>query len=320
MTHSYLINKLKEHLQTAIEIEHATLPPYLTAYWSVFGTSEHAQNAAALILSVIREEMLHMGMACNILNALGGKPLIQGKEFIPDYPSYLPGHSHTVNAFKVGLAPCSADAIETFMRIELPEEILEEVHLEKKWATIGQFYRMIIHLINDPIISDDDFRHGGQIDNSANPAHGILYTVSSREEAVAAMEEILDQGEGHNLKNHYDKDHELTHYWKFNEIFHLINSGKWKIEEDVYPVAPNPDENYFSDEAKQFNKKFNTLYSNMLDALHLAYNGYGNIQDGIYIMLMLEPIAKKLMQIPLIGKEGNAGPTFKYISDSEPDV
>ena len=317
MTHSYIIKKLKEHLQTAIEIEHATLPPYLTAYWSICGDSAIAKNTAASILSVIREEMLHMGMACNILNAIGGKPVIRGINFIPAYPCFLPGHSHTVNAFQVGLAPCSADAIETFMRIELPEQILEEIHLEKKWATIGQFYRMIIRLINDPLISDEDFVHGNQIDNKANPAHGILYTVSCRAEAVTAMEEILDQGEGHNLQHHHDKDHELTHYWKFNEIFHLINSGKWEIEKEVYPVAANPDSTYFSYEAKQLNKKFNSLYSNMLDALHLAYNGEGNIQDGIYRMLMLEPVAKQLMQIPLVGKEGNAGPTFRWVGEGE---
>lgn len=317
MTHQYLIQKLKGHLQTAIEIEHATLPPYLTAYWSIHGHSSYATKTADLILSVIREEMLHMGMACNILNALGGKPCIQGPDFIPAYPAYLPGHSHTVNAFKVNLSPCNAETIETFMRIELPEEILDDVHLEKKWSTIGQFYKMIIRLINDPLIQDEDFQHGGQIDNSANPAHGILYTVNSRAEAIAAMKEILDQGEGHNLKNHYDKDHELTHYWKFHEIFHLINSGKWELKNDVYPVAANPDEMNFNDEAKSLNNKFNSLYSNMLDALHSAYNGEGNIQDGIYIMLLLEPVVKNLMQMPLVGREGNACPTFKYLAVEE---
>ncbi len=308
-----LIQKLRTHLQTAIEIEHATLPPYLTAYWSIHGNSLIAETASAMILSVIREEMLHMGMACNILNAVGGKPVINHQGFIPEYPGYLPGHSHTINAFKVHLEPCSASSIRTFMLIELPEKAVGETVQKEKWATIGQFYEMIIRMIQDPLLTDADFNHGGQIDNSANPAKGILFTVHNKKDALNAIKEILDQGEGHSAHSHYDKDHELTHYWKFNEIFQLIKKGEWEIEKDVYPVASDPDVADFSPEAIQLNHIFNSNYSALLDALHNTYNNTEDVDDSIRLMLALEPLAKKLMQIPLMHKPGNACPTFRYV-------
>lgn len=62
--------RLQRALQLAIELEHATIPAYLTA----FLTLEPGRNreVSDLILSVFLEEMLHMALACNILNAVGG--------------------------------------------------------------------------------------------------------------------------------------------------------------------------------------------------------------------------------------------------------
>ena len=53
---------LQESLQAAVELEFATLPPYLSGAWSIKNRSAPA-NAVAynLILSVALEEMLHMG-------------------------------------------------------------------------------------------------------------------------------------------------------------------------------------------------------------------------------------------------------------------
>ena len=34
--------------------------------------------------------MLHMTIACNVLNAVGGQPAIDRAGFVPDYPMILP--------------------------------------------------------------------------------------------------------------------------------------------------------------------------------------------------------------------------------------
>src|SRR6478672_6484479 len=98
------IESLRSHLQWAIELEHSTIPPYLTAFYSLH--EGHNREAAAVILSVAIEEMLHMTLAANVLNAIGGQPLLDGTDFIPQYPTYM---THSNNAFLVHLAPFSPD-------------------------------------------------------------------------------------------------------------------------------------------------------------------------------------------------------------------
>ena len=72
---------LYTHLQGAIELEHSTIPPYLTALYSIKKGSN--REAAAIIRSVVMEEMLHMTIAANTLNAIGGAPEINTSGFIP---------------------------------------------------------------------------------------------------------------------------------------------------------------------------------------------------------------------------------------------
>ncbi len=68
------LHSLRAHLQTAIEIEWSTIPPYLCALWSL--GDEHNRPAATCIRDVVMEEMLHLTLAANVLNALGGEPCL----------------------------------------------------------------------------------------------------------------------------------------------------------------------------------------------------------------------------------------------------
>src|SRR4051794_1740787 len=78
---------LKDALQSAIALEHSTLPLYLAAMFSLRVQSFTAYN---LIRSVAMEEMVHMSNVCNILAALGGTPQITKLD--PGFPSQgLPG-------------------------------------------------------------------------------------------------------------------------------------------------------------------------------------------------------------------------------------
>src|SRR5437867_1451569 len=111
------IDSLRQHLQWSIELEHATLPPYLCALYSI----KEGQNeeAAEVIHSVFMEEMLHLTLAANILNAVGGSPQIDTPSIMPTFPAYLP---HSDRAFEVPLTKFSPEAIATFMKIEKPAE------------------------------------------------------------------------------------------------------------------------------------------------------------------------------------------------------
>src|ERR1700732_4423538 len=102
-------------LQRALELEHSTIPPYLYALYSL---DENKNGAIAKIIqSVVLEEMLHMTLVCNILNALEGRPVIDNPKFIPTYPGPLPGGIEA--GLTVGLAPFSIDVVhDAFMAIE----------------------------------------------------------------------------------------------------------------------------------------------------------------------------------------------------------
>jgi len=72
----------------AIELEHATIPAYLASYYSIVPKAN--LEASAIVRSVVIQEMLHMCIAANLLNALGGLPSIDPPQFIPSYPGPLP--------------------------------------------------------------------------------------------------------------------------------------------------------------------------------------------------------------------------------------
>ena len=82
------IEELKAHLYLAMQLEHATIPPYLTALYSI----KHGTNMDAVkVLRVIAvEEMLHLTIAANLMNSIGGKVDLTRTGFVPSYPAYLP--------------------------------------------------------------------------------------------------------------------------------------------------------------------------------------------------------------------------------------
>ena len=58
---------LHRYLHKAMQLEHATIPPYLMALYSIEpGTNSDATH---VIRVVVVEEMLHLTLAANLLNA-----------------------------------------------------------------------------------------------------------------------------------------------------------------------------------------------------------------------------------------------------------
>ena len=65
---SWNLHDLHEHLQAAVELELLVIPPYLCALYSLRPMTN--AEASLVIRSVVVEEMLHMVLAANVLNAL----------------------------------------------------------------------------------------------------------------------------------------------------------------------------------------------------------------------------------------------------------
>src|SRR5262245_18731904 len=109
------LESLRQHLQTAIELEHSTLPPYLCALYSIVEGSN--DEARATLQSVALEEMLHLTLAANVLNAIGGQPVLDYPRLLPGHPTTLP---HSDGSIVLSLQPFSKAAIEGFMAVERP--------------------------------------------------------------------------------------------------------------------------------------------------------------------------------------------------------
>jgi hypothetical protein len=111
------VDDLKYFLKLAIQLEHATIPPYLTALYSLKpGTNS---DAAHVIRTVAVEEMLHLTLAANMTNAIGGQPDLTADDFVPEYPAYLPDGEKD---FQVNIEKFSHEAISTFLKIERPAD------------------------------------------------------------------------------------------------------------------------------------------------------------------------------------------------------
>ena len=120
------LDDLKHFLVNALQLEHATLPPYLTALYSIKpGTNSEARQILRLVAV---EEMLHMSVVANMLNAIGGRPDLTDDDFVPAYPAYLPDGETT---FKVDVQRFSEKAVDNFLQIEQPTRPSKPVDLSK---------------------------------------------------------------------------------------------------------------------------------------------------------------------------------------------
>jgi hypothetical protein len=167
---------LKRDLQTAIEIELATIPIYLCAYYSLVRNRTsgeqlndplqvYVNKAGGVIMSVAVEEMLHMSLSSNVLFAMGVAPQLYGHA-PKQYPTGLPYHNPVgpkgpdgETAVKIPLAKLTFLQLWHFLQIEYPEQ-WNSMPQDRNWQTIGQFYSYIRCLISTKFITDSDFQHG----------------------------------------------------------------------------------------------------------------------------------------------------------------
>jgi hypothetical protein len=172
-TRERALSELKAHLQVAIEIELATIPIYLYAYYSIDRTpvgfpdtplSRFADRAGAAVMSVAVEEMLHMSLSSNVLFALGQMPQLYLRSPAP-FPTNLPGHAKLgpdAKPMSLPLAKLSIQQLWQFLEIEYPAES-DAPPEGGEWNTIGQIYSYVRCIILSKHIRDEDFRQGARL-------------------------------------------------------------------------------------------------------------------------------------------------------------
>lgn len=337
------IEDLRNKLQTAIELEHSTIPPYLTANFTLINQSSTTNNnISGIIGSVLGEEMLHMTIAANILNAIGGQPVINKPDFIPTYPGNLPG---SVDAgLTVGLEKFSLDLVKNvFMEIEEPEnpvDIKNEIQPYSEGLTIGEFYKGIIQDMNALQAQGNIFTGDPALQVTMENFYpsSVLFPVTNLEEAIQAINIIIDQGEGTSTDPFVAPEDESygtaepAHYYRFEEIVkgqELVQNkdGSYAYTGNPIPFDPTAVANmwpnprmadYPKDSLAYENiRLFNYNYTCLLNTLHDTFNGAPDkIQTALGNMFTLRLYALKLLALPSPNHPGFvAGPSFEYLPE-----
>lgn len=235
------VEDLHYYLIQGMKIEHATLPPYLTALYSLKPGSNlegfHIIRAAAV------EEMLHLTLVANVFNAVGGtiKGVLTNPDFIPEYPTYLPTGA---TDFQVSLEKFSPDTVQTFLNIERSHEVPEDAPLvlprpnQHPWLrilnqpetttyySIGLFYTEVIRGLEE---LDRKYKQEGKNLFCGDPAKqitreyyyngaGEIIPVSDIRSAKRALRVIQEQGEGSRIGAIYDAEREISHYYRFQQL------------------------------------------------------------------------------------------------------
>ena len=341
------IRRLRDLLQAAVELELSTIPPYLCAQYSL--RPEANDTARLIIRSVVVEEMLHMILAANVLNAIGGEPRVTGHAHVPRYPHELP------DGVVLDLLPFGPEAVEGFLRVENPQSSHQgpgpghpllagrrpAVHqasattLAQGPTTIGAFYAEIIEGLEKAAAT-----MGEQALFCGDPARqltreyyyaggGTPLPVTDLESARAALTEIVDQGEG-DPGSMYDKDGDLGHYYRFQQLKfgrsyrssdHAGTPTGAKVDIDwtaVYPMIANPRGGDYADpELRAASDAANRTWSELLRQLEAAFNGSPQeLLAAVPTMFRLRDHALVLLANPLPGGGGgHAGPTFEWAQD-----
>lgn len=345
-THIKTVDDLRHYLNLAMQLEHATIPVYITALYSIKpGTNPDASHIMRVIAV---EEMLHLTLVANMINAIGGTPDLTVQGFVPSFPTPLPdGESD----FEISLMRFSMEAVQIFCKIERPRPVSSgAARLQPKrvdgpqlgsprhdealsFYSIGEFYEEIRHGFESLYEQMGDSLFCGDPARQVTPEQyysggGKLIVVSGIESARAATELIAGQGEG--LGGHvYDADGELSHYFRLDQLIqgryyqhgdepHAPTGATFEVDWDaVYPVttnarltdyAANP-ELYAAAEA------FNRGYAQFLAQLTQTFNGDPTmLMKAIHSMFRVRDAALQLMHHPMPGLEGvNAAPTFEIV-------
>ena len=344
-------------LQGAIELEHATVPPYLTGMFSLRpivplkpeDSDKVLKEVHDIIHSVVIEEMMHMCIACNILNALGGNPMINKKGFVPTYPGSLP--LNIDESLTVDLGKYSKKQLhDVFMEIEHPEDPIPisrgeldrealkgiiKFILDKGFSGIGEFYtvlKMAIRLIAPDKLPGDPAK---QVTSNFFPSDE-LFPILTKEDACRAIDVIIEQGEGTTKEPTFDG--EMAHYYKFQELYegrkiveidgqYYFRGASLEIDliNDVRNISAKTTRSYkvsndLDDKDKNqaekglaLVKEFNETYSSLLNGLHGVFNGNpNNLDSTIGFMFDLTLMANKICTIPIPGLKDELGNAIHF--------
>ena len=225
-TETRLVVEHREHLWSllveAAQIEHMIMCQYLYACFSLktepdegltAGQADAVARWHETVTGIAIEEMLHLALVNNVMTAIGVAPTLARPNF-PRHSEFLPP------GVEFALLPFGADALTHFLYLERPEgmervdaaefvpaapppepagqaEVMPRV---QAFLTVGHLYRGIEQGLSDlagrlgePVLFVGEPRAQATPDRFRWPQ---LLAVTDLASARAAIEEIIEQGEG----------------------------------------------------------------------------------------------------------------------------
>ncbi len=243
-------------LKVAMMVELTTIPTYLQAAFSLEDRDDGAANREALeaLRSVLVEEMLHLTLAANILNAVGGRPMLDQADWVPRYPCPLfpkralgydvhdpeTGERRTIvgaHKIEVGLRRFTREQVALFEDIEAQHTAKPGV-FTVEIDSIGRFYTLVAselaHMVErygmERVFCGDPARQVGpeyyyaaggalaRIDPAAGcpltQAQGAIRLITEEGEGVEHGGDVFD---GEALPGRPGEE-DVAHVFKFREI------------------------------------------------------------------------------------------------------
>ena len=264
MTEPKIVVANREHLWwllvEASELEHMIMCQYLFAEFSLKSgpeeglTAEQAdavQRWRKVISGIAVEEMLHLALVCNLLTAIGAAPTFSRPNF-PQLSGYFPAR------LQLDLLPFGEQALRQFLYLERPEGMErqpadgfvptapprdavsadEVMPRGQEYDTVGRLYRGIANGLRELVAqSGEDGVFIGAPRAQATPERfqwPQLIAVTNLESALAAVEGIIEQGEGAR------GDWRDAHYGRFLAIWEEFTELKRRDPafEPARPVIP----------------------------------------------------------------------------------
>ncbi|OHX12468.1 ferritin-like domain-containing protein [Chromobacterium sphagni] len=295
--------ELYDNLQAAVDVELWTIPLYLTALYSVQGLDAGNQKAypaaAKLIESVVIQEMLHLELVSNLCNALGYAPRYPfptyketaGIPFLkPDVPPKYAG-------YQVKLGALDVNQLKLFCVIELPEPPGKpDWNKQTRYNSIGELYQALEIAISQQWktlyigATKNDKQQANFTDYSQknHTSVGFSQIINSLDEALAAMQAIVKQGEGNRSTEeippkdqppkekpaNYDPsdfDPAQSHFLKFNLILDILQGGLSPWTPATYPLIPHPDKQQLAVQATAQNQ-LSSGFRGFISELQTGFN------------------------------------------------
>jgi hypothetical protein len=326
-------------LHEAAELEHGLMIQYLFPAFSMKkrldeGLSAPQQRSArswqATILRVAVEEMGHLGTVCNLLASIGEGPHFDRPNF-PQRSGYYP--------FAFDLVPFSDEALYRMLVFELPQgEPLPPLPRMPESPRLATDSLEAVSAAPDPLTYDyvgelygkiaDGFRRideqelfigprTAQVDNRWS-VELDLHQVVDRSSALAAIEDIIVDGEGSpaaRSSSHYGRFAQVRQEYKQSGFFAAARPVVVNPQTRPQRDAPTGGTLLVNERTRRAAELFNGAYGTVLLMLEQFFGSTSETPQQRAVLrastsqmmsVAIRPLAEVLTELPAIGPENPA--------------